>query len=134
MNGRTGALVPAGWAAYNGLGLAILAGFGGHAIELWLYGGGCALTVLFAGALRVSRLRHPGEPGPKPLPTRGDAGLFGALGVTFLGLAVVYGAWFYPLAVVLIVLSLALVRLDLRNRRGPATAVDATVSGTAPGG
>jgi hypothetical protein len=118
--GGYGALVPAGWAAYNGLWLAILAGLGGSALTLWLYGGAVALTELFAGAVVVSGWRHPVEPRRYRLAARGEAALCGALGVAFGGLGAVFGAWFFPLAAVLLVLAGVFAALEVRDRRRPA--------------
>lgn len=118
--GRYGAVVPAGWAAYNGMWLAVLAGFGGSALVLWLYGGAIALTALFAAAVVASGWRHPVEPRRYRVPGRGEAALSGAAGVAFVGLGVVYGAWFYPIGGVLVAFTAVLAALEVRERHRPA--------------
>jgi peptidoglycan/LPS O-acetylase OafA/YrhL len=116
---RSGALVPAGWAAYNGLWLALLAGLGGNATVLWLYGGATAIAELFAGAVVISGWRHPLEPRRHLLARHGEASLLGALGVAFAGLGVVFGAWFYPMAAVLLAFAVSLAAMDVRDRHRP---------------
>lgn len=112
-------MVPAGWAAYNGLLLAVLAGMGGPATALWLYGGSVALMEAFAAAILLSRWRHPLRPERIRMPIRGEVGIFGALGVLFVGFGVVYGSWFYPMAAVLLAVTAYLAVTGLKNRPRP---------------
>lgn len=114
--GHSGALVAIGWACYNALWLTVLAGMGGTARALLIFAGAIAITVLFAFAITVSRWRHPVEPRQHPVSLRGDAGLCGALGVCFGGLAVVFGTWWAPLALVMLVMGVWLAVKDASAR------------------
>lgn len=111
-DGHSGALVPIGWAGYNAVWLAVEGGMdvsrrGGVGVDwpIWLYSGAIAVTVLFAFFVTMSRWRHPVEPRQRDISLRGDAGLCGALGVLFGGLAVVFGSWWAPFALVMLVMA-----------------------------
>ena len=109
-----GAMVPIGWAAYNGMWMGVLAGFGTHNAEIvWLYFGSGVIISAFGMAVYVSKLRHPIDPTRHRIPLRSDAGLVGAFGIAFIGLGVVFGAWWYPFATVFIVEALWLVAKDV---------------------
>ncbi len=110
---RSGAIVPAGWAAFNGALLAILAGFGGSANPLWLYGASVALTEFFAGAVLLSEWRHPAGR-TYQVPARGETALLAGVGLSLVALGVTFGAWFFPMAAVSLWLSL---RFELKDRR-----------------
>ena len=70
----------------------VAAGFGADVIVLSLYGGAVAVIELYAGLIFMSDRRHPaGRPRHYVLPTRGEAGLLGAMGVMLAGLAVTFG-------------------------------------------
>ncbi len=122
-DGHSGALVPAGWAAYNAIWLATEGGLdigrkGGVGVNwpIWLYSGSIAVTVLFAFFIVVSRWRHPLEPRQRPVSLRGDAGLCGAMGVAFGGLAVVFGSWWAPFSLVMLVMAIWLAVKDASAR------------------
>ena len=94
-----GAMVPIGWAAYNGMWMAILAGFGTHNAEIvWLYVAAGAIISGFGMAMFTSKVRHPIDPTRRRVPLRGDAGIIGAFGIAFVGIGVIFGAWWYPFA------------------------------------
>lgn len=121
---HAGALVPAGWAAYNAVWLAVQGGLdagrhGGPGVDwpIWVYAGAIAITTLFTFFLLVSRWRSPLGATHHHVSLRGDAGLCGALGVTFAGLAVVYGSWWVPLAGVMVVMAVWLAVKDAAVRR-----------------
>lgn len=116
---RAGAIVPAGWAAYNGLLLAVLAGFGGNDTAMWVYAGAVALVEAFAAAVVFSRWRHPTIPRQVRLPIRGEASIFGGLGAALAGLGVVFGSWFYPVAAVVLAVAVYLAVTGLKNRPQP---------------
>lgn len=118
---RSGAIVPAGWALYNGMWFCVMAGFGGNADMMWLYGGSIALTELFAGAVSMSKFLHPGDVRHYVLPTRGEAGLLGAVALLFAAVAIAFGIWFWPLCAVSLVLAgWAVVRDHLERHRSSA--------------
>ncbi|MBO0713179.1 MAG: hypothetical protein J2O39_00310 [Acidimicrobiales bacterium] len=92
-------LVVAGWGAFNTALLVILAGYGGEAMVLWLYGGAVGLTMLFAAGVAASALRRPARLRPRLLPNHGEVGLVTAGGLLAVGLGLTFGPWFYPVAV-----------------------------------
>jgi hypothetical protein len=118
---RAGAIVPAGWATYNGVWLITLSAFGGSAVVLWLYGGAIALTALFAMAVVLSQWRHPLESRRYQVPLRAEASIIGAGGICFVGLGFAFGAWLFPVGGILIVWAALVARLDVADRhRSPA--------------
>lgn len=113
-----GAMVPIGWAAYNGMWMGVLAGFGTHNAEIvWLYFAAGAIISGFGMAIYVSKLRHPIDPVRHRLPLRSDAGLVGALGIAFIGIGVIFGAWWYPFATIFVVEAIWLAAKDFVNLR-----------------
>lgn len=122
--GHSGALVPAGWALYNGMWMAVEGGFDasartgvGSTWPLYLYGGAIAIVFVFAALVTMSRWRHPLEPRTHPFAPRGDAALYGALGAFFGGIAVVWGMWWMPLCGVSLALATWMAVKDLRDVR-----------------
>ncbi len=90
-------------------------------MALYLYAGAVALTMLFAAAISISRWRHPIEPRQRPVSTRGDAAICGALGVMFGGMASFFGAWWAPFSLVMFVMAIWLVIKDASARhRSPS--------------
>lgn len=125
-DGHSGALVPAGWAAYNAAWLAVMGGLGigrrggvGVNWPIWLYSGAIAVTILFTFFIVISRWRHPLEPRQRQVSLRGDAALCGAMGITFAGLGVVFGSWWAPFSGVMVVMAvwLAVKDASARHRR-----------------
>lgn len=125
-DGHSGALIPIGWAGYNAVWLAVEGGMdinrkGGVGVNwpIWIYSGAIAVTVLFAFFITMSRWRHPVEPRQREVSLRGDAGLCGGLAFLFAGLAVVFGSWWAPFALVMFVMAIWLMVKDAsaRHRR-----------------
>ena len=122
--GHSGVLIPIGWAAYNAVWLAVEGGLdanrnGGVGVTwpIWLYSGAIALTVLFAFFVVVARWRYPLGASRRAVSLRGEAGLCGALGIMFTGLAVIFGSWWVPFAGVMAVMAIWLAVQDARDRR-----------------
>lgn len=114
---RAGALVPAGWGAYNGVWLVVEAGFGAEALPLWLYAAAITLVELAAIAVLLAAFRHPFGTRPYEVPTRGELSLLTAVGVVLVGLGAAYGAWFYPIGSVTLAWAFWLLSRDLVLRR-----------------
>jgi hypothetical protein len=122
-DGHSGALVPAGWAAYNAVWLAVMGGLdigrrGGAGVDwpIWVFSGSIAITILFAFLVVFSRWRHPLEPRQRPVSLRGDASLCGAMGIMFAGLAAVFGSWWGPFSAVMVVMAIWLFVKDSSAR------------------
>lgn len=114
-----GVMIPIGWALYNlGLWVAIGFGFGTHNAQvLWLYFSAMCVLLLFAMLMYVNKLRNPIDPTRRRLPLRADAGLVGAFGVAFVGLGIIFGAWWYPFATVFLFSALWLAVKDWMGYR-----------------
>lgn len=93
---QSGAIVPALWAAYNGMFLAILGGMGGTEIPLLLYGGSITIMEIIGIVIIMARWHSPATGQRYRLPSRGEAGIVGALALTLLALAEALGPWLYP--------------------------------------
>lgn len=117
MTARTGALVPALWALYNGMWLLLLAIFGGSAVILWLYGGAMAIVEGIAAMMVVSGWRHPLAERSYQVPARGEVGILAASGCLLVGLGFVFGSWFFPLGGVTLFLAVIQIGKDIRTRR-----------------
>ncbi|HZU80964.1 MAG TPA: hypothetical protein VE991_13685 [Acidimicrobiales bacterium] len=94
-----GPAVVLAWGLVNAALLLILAGFGGSAMELWLYGGACGLVGLFAAAAFVSSRRHPLPVRRYRVVPETEAAAALAVACAFGGLTLVFGLWFVPLVV-----------------------------------
>jgi hypothetical protein len=98
------ALVVAIWGAANGLLTALLAGMGGTAVVLWIYGGAVSLTELVAAAAFIAgRLRPTGPPPRQPL--GGGTALLFALGAALSGFGLAFGWWILLVAVPVFLLA-----------------------------
>lgn len=113
-----GAMIPVGWAAYNGVWMAVLGGFGTHNAEIvWLYVASGAIITSFGLAVFLHKVRHPIDPTLRRLPLRADAGICAAFGIAFIGIGVIFGAWWYPFATIFLVEAIWLVVKDYRLYR-----------------
>lgn len=126
--GHSGAIVPVGWGLYNAVWLFVESGFDGvrktyigTTWPLYLYAGAVSITMLFAAAITISRWRHPVEPRQRAVSTRGDAAICGALGIMFGGLVPIFGLWWVPFSLAMLVIAIWLVVKDASTRhRSPS--------------
>jgi hypothetical protein len=88
----------AGWALLNAAFVVVLVGYGGSAIALGCYAGACAIVAIVASVVHVSR-RRAGTDRRFRVPTGGEVPVVAAAACAFAGLAVVFGYWFLPVAV-----------------------------------
>lgn len=114
-----GPMVLFGWAIYNlGLWVAIGFGFGTHNAQvLWLYFASMVVLMLFGVAMYVHKVRNPIDPTRRRLPLRAEAGVLAAFGIAFVGLGIIFGAWWYPFAAVFLFSALWLVVKDWMGYR-----------------
>lgn len=115
--GKNGAVVPAGWAAYNGVWVVILAAFGASALPLWLYGGAVALTEAAAAGVLLAHWRVLERHGRYVLDAGSPAPVIAAIGLALLALGPSLGPWLYPPGGVTVTWAALLVVRDARWRR-----------------
>lgn len=114
-------LVVASWGGINSALLVTLAGYGGSAMALWLYGGAVGLTMLFAAGVAASVVHRPTRVRPRLMPNHGEVGILSAGGVLAIGLALTFGPWFYPIAVGFLFFAALGAFRDWRLTSRPAT-------------
>lgn len=94
----SGPLVVAGWGALNALLTALLAGMGGTAVPLTIYGAAVILVELVAAAAALSRRWRPAGPARRA-PPGGATALLLAIGAAVAGLGLAFGWWVTILSV-----------------------------------
>jgi uncharacterized membrane protein len=97
----TAPLVVAGWGGAIGLLTALLAGMGGSAVVVGIFGGAVAITEVMAVSVLMSRRRRPARPPGLDPPTAGAFMVAAAAFLALIGLA--FGFWTALLAIPLLV-------------------------------
>lgn len=110
----TAVMVVAGWGAANGLLTALLAGMGGSAVVVAIYGAAVFLVEVVAVAVLLSRRRRPSGL-PALNPPVGSAVLLAAA-VTLAGLGLPFGWWLTILAIPMFVAAAVYETYEYRRR------------------
>lgn len=117
------ALVVAGWGVFNGLLVAMLAGFGEQAAAVALYGGAAVLVeviavVVWVGTRRRRLLRNPARPAWHP--ANGDSVVILAIAILIAALGLAFYPYLALAAVPLLILSASREVAARSSRRPPA--------------
>ena len=110
----TAPVVVAGWGAANGLLTALLAGMGGSAVVVGIYGGAVTLIEVIAVSVLISRRRRASAPRTADPPAA--SAILVAAAALLAGIGLAFGWWTALLALPLLVAAVIYEGYEYRKR------------------